>query len=368
MSFIKGIFTSKSIVGGLDIGTQYIKAIQLSKTSSGYQVEKMGFEPTPPMSIKDGAVINADALSESIKRLLETNKLNINKAVTTVAGPSVVMRPINMSIMTEKELQNAIKFEAERYLPYSVEDASIKGTILRKPIEGDEKNMEVLLVAAPNDLINKCTETVKKSGLDISSIDLEPFAMIRALQSSIEPEKLKQTMALIDLGASTSSINIFKDGILRHNRTINIAGNNFTKAIGQALNLSFEESEKIKKDKGVIKLGEDATPMSPTAMRIFNVITPVLSELLTEIQRSFDYYRSRYKNENIDFIIISGGSSNFANIDAYISKELGIEVKRANPFVNISLDKLEGTMKEQINELASSFVIATGLAIKQFIQ
>jgi len=368
MSFLKGFFASKSIVGGLDIGTQFIKVMQLSKTASGYQLEKIGAEATPPMCIKDGVVINADILSESIKRVLETNKININKVITAVAGPSVVMRPINMAVMTEKELQNAIKFEAERYLPYSVEDASIKGTILRKPIEGDEKNMEVLLVAAPNDLINKCAEAIKKSSLEIASIDLEPFAMIRALQSGIDPEKFKQTIALIDLGASTSSINIFKEGILRHNRTINIAGNNFTKAIAQALNLSFEEAEKIKKDKGVIKLGEDSTPMSPTAMRIFNVVTPVLGELLTEIQRSFDYYRSRYKNENIDLIIISGGSSNFANIDAYINKELGVEVKRANPFANIFLDKAEGLTKEQINEFSASFTVCAGLAIKQFLQ
>lgn len=369
MSLLKGLFATKNIVGGLDIGTQFIKIVQLNKTASGYQAEKIAFEPTPPMSIKDGMVINADALSESIKRLLEVNKIRVNKVVTAVAGPSVVMRPINMAIMTEKELQNAIKFEAERYLPYSVEDASIKGTILRKPIEGDEKNMEVLLVAAPNELINKCTEAIKKSSLEILSIDLEPFAMIRALQNTISAEKFKQTIALINLGASTSSINIFKDGILRHNRTINIAGNNFTKAISQALNLSFEEAEKIKKDKGIIRLTEEeTTPMSPTSMRIFNVITPVLSELLTEIQRSFDYYRSRYKNENIDFIIISGGTSGFLNIDTYISKELGIEVKKANPFENILFDKIEGMTKEQVNELAPSFVISAGLAIKQFIQ
>lgn len=368
MSIFKSLLSSKSIIGGLDIGTQFIKIAQVSKISSGYQLDKMGIAPTPPMCIKDGAVINVDALSESIKHLIEMNKINANKVIATVSGPSVVMRPINMSVMSEKELQKAIKFEAERYLPYSVEDAAIKGTILRKAIEGDEKNMEVLLVAAPNELITKCTETIKKCSLEISSIDLEPFAMIRALQNYIAPEQLNKTIALLDLGASTSSISIFKDGVLRHNRTINIAGNNFTKAISQALNLSFEESEKIKKDKGAVKLEEDETPTSPTSMRIFSVITPVLSELLTEIQRSFDYYRSRYKNETIDLIIASGGTSNFVNIEAYIAKELGIETKKADPFANISTDKVEGFSKEQMQELAPSFMISVGLALKQFVQ
>lgn len=368
MAIFKSFFTGKSIVGGLDVGSQFIKALQIAKTPSGYQIEKLGTAPTPPMCIKDGAIINPDVLSESIKRMMETGKLTFNKAAVTVSGPSVVMRPINMSVMSEKELQNAIKFEAERYLPYSVSDASIKGTILRKAIEGDEKNMEVLLVAAPNELVSKVTDTMKKTGIEITALELEPFAMARALQNYIDPEKFKQTIALVDLGASSSSINIFKEGNLRHNRTINVAGNNFTKAIAQALNLSFEEAEKIKKDKGIIRLEEDAAPVSPTTMRIFNVIAPILNDLLTEIQRSFDYYRSRYKNESVDIIILSGGTANFVNIENYISKEMNIPTEKANPFANILSDKVEGFSKEQLQELAPAFMIATGLALKQFTQ
>ncbi|MFH1453678.1 MAG: type IV pilus assembly protein PilM [Armatimonadota bacterium] len=367
MSIFKSFLSTKNIVGGLDIGTQSIKMVQMSKTASGYQIDKMGSIATPAMCIKDGTVINPESLSESIKRLIELNKFTANKVVTTVSGPSVVMRPINMSVMTEKELQKAIKFEAERYLPYSVEDASIQGTVLRKAIEGDEKNMEVLLVAAPSELINKCTETIKLSSLEISSIDLEPFALMRVFQNYADPEIFKKTVALLDMGSSTSSINIFKEGILRHNRTVNIAGNNFTKAISQALNLSFEESEKIKKDKGAIKLEEDNSATSPTAMRIFNVIVPVLNEMLTEIQRSFDYYRSRYKNENVDLIVLSGGTSNFTNIEAYIGKELGFPVQKATPLANISTDKLEGFTPEQLQEIAPEFMVALGLGMKPFV-
>ena len=84
------------------------------------------------------------------------------------------------------------------------------------------------------------------------------------------------------------------------------AGNSFTKAISQSLNLSFEEAEKIKQEKGVIRSEKDGTPVAPTTMRIFNVILTSLKDLVAEIQRSFDYYRSRYKGETVDRVILSG--------------------------------------------------------------
>jgi type IV pilus assembly protein PilM len=197
------------------------------------------------------------------------------------------------------------------------------------------------------------------------AIDLEPFALLRALQMMAPPGKLQQCIALVNLGASSSSINIFKGGVLRHNRTITIAGNSFTKAIGQSLNLSFEEAEKIKKEKGVIRVEKDATPVPPTTMRIFNVILPVLTELVTEIQRSFDYYRSRYRGESVDLCVLSGGTAKFKNIDAYLFNELGITCEIANPFKNLSIQKVSGMTPDDLEELAPSAMAVIGLALRE---
>jgi type IV pilus assembly protein PilM len=145
-----------------------------------------------------------------------------------------------------------------------------------------------------------------------------------------------------------------------------VAGNSFTKAIGQSLNLSFEEAEKIKKEKGVIRVEKDATPVAPTTMRIYNVIIPVLTELITEIQRSFDYYRSRYRGESVDLIILSGGTARFKNIDAYIANELGIQCQIADPFKNISLSGVGGMTPEEIREQAPSLMVVMGLALREY--
>lgn len=369
MSFLKGIFATKAFVGGVDIGSSTIKMVQLNKTPTGCELLKVAIGNTPSMAIKDGVIIDSQLIVDAIKQLMENNKVSITKVFSAVSGQSVVMRPINMAQMSEKELQNAIKFEAERYLPYSVSEAIIRGTILRKNVEGGDKNvMEVLLVAAPVDLVKKATDTLKMIGLQIAAVDLEPFALLRSLQNSVDVDSFNKTIALINLGAVTSSINIFKAGVLRHNRTISIAGNNFTKAIGQALNLSFDEAEKIKKEKGAIRLESDAAPVAPTTMRIFNVIATVLSELATEIQRSFDYYRSRYRGESVDLIMLSGGTAKFKNIDGFISKELGIPCEVVNPLKNISIKEGNGISSEEVQKMAPDLMVALGLALRDFIK
>lgn len=364
MSFFSKFFGAKGAVAGLDLGSNTLKIAQLTKTPAGLQLTKLASAPTPPLSIKDSAIVDARLLGESVKALAVNNKLNVSKVVGAVAGQSVVIRPITMTQMTEREMQAAIRFEAEKYLPYSVAEAQIIGSILRKSIDGDEKSMEVLLVAAPNEMVKNTEEVVKMSGLGLEAIDLEPFALLRALQNMVDAETFKQTIALINLGAASSSINIFKEGMLRHNRTISVAGNSFTRAIGQSLNLSFEEAEKIKKEKGVIRVEKDATPVAPTTMRIFNVIVPVLTELTTEVQRSFEYYRSRYRGESVDLVILSGGTAKFKNIDQYLSGELGVACQLANPFKNISVENVAGMAKDVLQDQAPAFAVVTGLALR----
>lgn len=368
MDFLKSLFGGKSSVGGLDVGSSSIRIAQVAKTSSGqFQLEKIALGPTPAMAIKDGTVVDVRVLGDSIKQLYASQKFNMQKVDGVVAGQSVVIRPINMTAMTPKELKNAIKFEAERYLPYSVADAQIDGITLRNSVDGDDKTMEVLLVAAPKEMLRNAQEVIKQGGMHPNAIDLEPMSLVRALKVNTDPTVFEQTIALINLGANSSSINIFKAGMLRHNRTITVAGNSFTKAIGQSLNLSFEEAEKIKKDKGVIRVEKDATPVAPTTMRIYNVIIPVLTELITEIQRSFDYYRSRYRGESVDIIYLSGGTARFKNIDAYIYNELGIQCQIANPFKTISLSGVSGMSVEEIQEAAPSLMVVMGLALRELV-
>jgi len=364
MSFLLKLLGGKSSVGGLDLGSNTVKLAQIAKTPTGFQLSKLAVGPTPAQAFKDGIIVDARLLADKVRELILNNKLNISRVVGAVYGQSVVIRPINMTQMTARELQHAIRFEAERYLPYPVAEANISGLVLRGEVEGEDKTMEVLLVAAPNDLVKNTQDVIKMAVLEPHAIDIEPFALVRSLQLTIDPEIFQKTVALINMGATFTGISIFKGGVLRHHRTVTVAGNSFTKAIGQSLNLSFEEAEKIKKDKGAIRLEKDSTPVAPTTMRIFNVIVPVLTELITEIQRSFDYYRSRYRGESVDHVVLSGGTALFKNMDAYINNELGIPCMMADPLKNISLGDIVGLSSDEIREMSPSLMVAVGLAMR----
>ena len=364
LGFLKQWIGRKDEVAGIDIGSSTIKIGQVTKAPNGYQYTRFACCPTPPMTIKDGSVVDARLLGEAIRNLMQSQGITATRMVSAVSGQSVVIRPISMTRMSDRELQHAIKFEAERYLPYSVAEAQINGHILPGGSDGDDKMMEVLLVAAPNEMVKNTREVINMAQATPEAIDLEPFALLRALSRGVDTDTIKQTIALINIGASSSSINIFRAGVLRHNRTITVAGNSFTKAIGQSLNLSFEEAEKIKKDKGVIRVEKDATPVAPTTMRIFNVIIPVLTELVTEIQRSFDYYRNRYKGESVDLVVLSGGTAKFKNIDVFISNELSIDCQIANPFRNISIQNVQGISPAELEALAPMAMVVTGLALR----
>ena len=365
MAFFSKLFGRPPIeIAGLDVGSVTTKVVELVKVSDVIKACRIGICNTPPLAIKDEVISDPQLVADELKQLILSKKFEAKKVVTLVTGRSVVIRTIEMTIMTDRELKNSVKFEAERYLPYSVAEAQIDGVIIRKPIPGDEKKMEVLLLAALRDRIIDAEEVTKRSGFQVSAIELEPLAIMRLLQHTLSSEELKQTIAFINIGANTSNINIFKEGILRHNRVVTVAGNSFTRAIGQAMNLSFDEAESLKKEKGSIRIEKEGAPVSPTTMRIFNVIAPVLTELITEIQRTFDFYRSRYRGETVDLIYLAGGTSKLKNIDRYFSDEIGIRTELFDPFKKIQLESNAGISKENLADAAPHLTVVLGLALR----
>lgn len=363
MSFLRKIFgAGPPPIIGLDLGSTSIKVAQLSKAPDGYRIQKLSVRPTPALAVKDGTIADPGAIAEEVKEIVRQNAVSLKQVISAVSGQPVVIRTITMTNMTQRELKNSIKYEAERYIPYSVAEAQIDGVILRNSLPGDEKNMEVLLMAAPKEMVRSAEEVIQQAGLSVEAIELEPLALLRLIRMTFEPDLLKQTVALINLGASSTSINIFREGNLRNSRTITIAGNSFTKAIAQSMNLSFDDAEKLKKEKGMVRIEKDAAPVAPTTMRIFNIILPVLTELVTEIQRSFDFYRSRYRGESVDVIYIGGGTAKFKNIDRYLAGELGLRVELFNPLAKFAKSGIQGMGPEELDESAQSLAVVLGLA------
>ena len=365
MDFIRKLFAKAPDQGAIDIGSSFVKLAVVEKKKTGPpELIYFSVVPTPPMTIKDGSILDAQTLGDTIGGLLRANSIDPKKfkLVSAVAGQQVVIRPIPMTKMKPEEVRQAIRFEAERYLPYPVADATVSGTILSEDT-GDGRTMEVLLVAVPNEIVEAAREVIKLAEVEPSGITLEPLALQKTLAFCLDEKQLNGTVALVNIGASFSSINIFSAQRLRHNRTISIAGNNFTKAINQNLNVSFEEAEKIKREKGVIKVDSTEDSAAPATQKIFTLIEPVLKELVTEVQRSIDYYRSRYKDGSIDLIVLSGGTASFKNIDTYLSKEFKVKCMVADPFSHMDVSKVKGMTRAELRDLAPGAMVVLGLAL-----
>lgn len=365
-NFLTKLFSKAPDTGAVDIGSGSIKlAIVEAKKSGPPALLYFSTAPTPPMAIKDGSIIDAQALGDTISSLLRQNNIDPKKfkLINSVSGQQVVIRPIPMTKMKESEVAQAIRFEAERYLPYPVADATIHGTILSDDT-GDGRTMEVLLVAVPDEIVQASREVIKLADVEPKGINLEPLALQKTLRFCLDESQLRGTLALVNIGASFSSINIFNGPKLRHNRTISIAGNNFTKAISQSLNVSFEEAEKIKHEKGEIKVDSSSSDAAaPATQKISTLIEPVLKDLVTEVQRSIDYYRSRYKDGEISLILLSGGTARLKNIDTYLSKEFKIQCIIADPFSRLDVSKIKGLTPSELRSLGPSAMVVLGLAI-----
>ncbi|MBQ7501706.1 type IV pilus assembly protein PilM [bacterium] len=366
--FFKKVLKRNDEVCGIDIGSSVIKVASAIRTvNNGIKFTRYASCPTPSATIKDGAIVDAQTLGDTIRDLL--TRYNFPKdirIVSSISGQSVVIRPIKMTQMSKVELAGAIKFQAGDYLPYSVDDAQVNGIILRESLPDSPKQMEVLLVAAPQEMLTNARELIQMAAGGTPVVDLEPLVLLRAFNESNRGAASEdKTIALVNLGASFSSVNIFKAGLLRQSRAISVAGNSFTKAISKSLNMSFEEAEKFKLDKCVIRVEGDSSPIAPTAMRAFNIIKPVLADLVRDIQRSFDYYRSREQSESIDLVILSGGTARMKNIDVYLTKELSIECQIANPFRNASIENVQGIGADELEALAPMAMVVTGLALRE---
>ena len=343
---------------GVDFGSSELKAIQFSASSQGPVLEHVHKVPTPSGAMKDGVVTDPAVVAESLRQLMSDGAFTAKRTVTAVAGPTVVVRQVSMPQMSERELRESTKYEAERFLPYAVDEAQIDAKILGKSEDG--QNMDVLIVAAQKDLVLSQVSALQLAGLTPQVVEVEPFAMTRAMIAADDPI-FERNVAIINLGASSSSINITKAGFVPFTRNVPIGGDALTRAIASGLNVSLEEAERTKREKAAILSATDTEPVAPMVTRIFNVITPPLTELVTEIHKSLDYFRTRFRGEVIDSVVLGGGTARLANIDTFLNHELGLPVHLADPFERVVADPADFST-DYLRELGPSFIVAAGLA------
>ena len=347
------MWSKKKDVIGLDIGCSSIKLVELKEDKNGYKLQNLAISPLPPEAIVDGALMDSVTIIDTIQDAISTSKTKTKDVVTSVPGHSVIVKKISLPFMTETELEESIQWEAERYIPFDINDVNIDFQIFGSTPENPEV-MDVVLVAAKKDIINDYVSVIMESGLTPVIIDIDSFALENMLAINYEIGK-EEILAIVNVGASITNINIIKNNITAFTRDIFKGGNQITEEIQRQLHVDHEEAEKIKVG---AKVDFASQPI------IQNVLKTASESLAIEIGNSLDFFQSTTTYEKIGKLYLSGGGSRIKDFDIILQQQIGIPVEVVNPFKKIDYSGKNFDL-EYLREIGPIMAVGVGLASRK---
>lgn len=349
------LFGKSNPLFGLDIGSSAIKLVQLKESKGKYELVKFGIQPLDPELIVDGTVMDAGRVVEAIKALLSAQQIKTKDVVLSVSGHSVIVKKITLPSMTEDELEESIRWEAEQYIPFDINDVNLDFHILGST-DGPEGRgqMSVLLVAVKKDKLTDYTALVTEAGLSPAVVDVDAFALENMFEVNYGGGG-DRVVALVNIGASVMNINMLKNGVSSFTRDISIGGNKITESLQKELALSYGDAERAKR--GEIPAGMDRE-------RVDAVIAAMNTEVAAEIGRSFDYFKTTSAQEGIDRLVLSGGGSKTAGLSAMLAERLGTAVESADPFKEIVIPE-KGVDAQFVKENAVLGAVSVGLGLRK---
>jgi type IV pilus assembly protein PilM len=346
-----GLFGKKKNLVGLDVGSSSVKAVEL-KAGKGdtFHLVTIGLEYLPPEAIVDGQIMDSTSVIDAIQRLFSEYKIKTTDVASSISGSSVIVKKIQLPAMSEQELAESIHWEAEQYIPFDIQEVNLDYQVLDPSAAGG--NMDILLVAAKKDKINDYTSVLNQAGLTAATVDIAAFALQNAFEANYEFQP-QQVIALVDVGAAVTNINVVRGETSIFTRDITtIGGNLYTDAIQKDLNLSFEQAENTKQGQG------------EHADSIQGILRSTTESVLLELQKTFDFFKATTSEDRIDRVVLSGGSARIPGLSDAMGERFDTRVEIFNPFQNISYNPKDFDA-EFLEEVGPACAIAVGLAMRK---
>jgi type IV pilus assembly protein PilM len=339
-------FGSNPAVVGLDIGTDHVRLAQVKQTAATFALQRYGVVGVPMGAVVEGEITDVDMIAASIRELARSTGMNGANAAVGVSNQKVVVRLVDLPYMERAELEGAIQYQAQDYIPIPVEDAILDFQIIDDYVTAaDEHMMEVLLVAAQRDMIGGAVAAVERAGLKLQQIDVTSFAIVRGLlgvtQNVLpdESEQAGEATGIIHMSAGITNIAVVEKGVPRFTRVSSLAGNEFTRAIANALNLTFDEAEELKLRVGLPGVDASGVPteapadLDPSTVRAAQeALEREVGKFVAEVRRSLDYYLTQAAQvRTIRRILLTGSAAQLTNLDGYLARGLQAQVELADP-------------------------------------
>jgi len=345
----------KPAILGLDISTTAVKLLELSLNGNRYRVESYAVEPLPPNSVIEKNIADVDAVGEAIKRAVKRSGTKAKEAAAAVAGSAVITKVISMSAsLSDDDMEGQIQLEADQYIPYPLEEVNLDFEVIG-PTEDDPERVDVLLAASRSENVDVRVDAIELAGLHAKVIDVEAYAMENAfalLKEQMPDNGLDKTIAVVDIGATMTTLNVLHDLKTIYTREQVFGGKQLTEEIQRRYGLSYEEAGMAKRQGG---LPDNYGP---------EVLEPFKEAMAQQVSRSLQFFFSSSQYNSVDHIVLAGGSSSISGIDDLIEQNQGVSTTVANPFTNMVISP---RIKAQVlSNDAPALMIACGLALRGF--
>ncbi|GBD27301.1 Cell division protein FtsA [bacterium HR30] len=335
----------------VDIGSNTIKLLEVQGKKAEVRIQALAAFPAPPTAVQNNMVVEIEQVAELIRAAHSQHGFRAKKAITAVPGPAVIIKRFPMPVHGEKEMEAAVFVEAANFIPEELDNVNLDYQITEYLDEGQRAN--VLIVAAKKDIVNSYAETLRAAGLTPVVIDVDYFALGNMFELSYEPSPTG-TVALVNIGARYTAINIIKHGQSAFTHDVAVGGRDITESMVQDLGISFEAAERLK-----IEPSADAELVE----HAHAVMEAAAAAVTDEIHHALTFFWMSSGDETIDHIYLSGGGALLPAMAEHLGERMGVPVEVANPFAHLTLG--ENVERQLVLRRGAEFGVAVGLATRR---
>ena len=338
---------------GIDISSTSVKVLEFSKIKDSYRVESYAVEPLPSNAVTEKNIQDIEATGECLRRAVKKSGSRAKHAALAVPGSAVITKKILMpASLSEEEMENQIQLEADQHIPYPLDEVFLDFDILgSEPSNPD--SVEVLLAASRSENVSSRTAVAEYCGLISRVMDIEAYTIENAytlITDQLPDYGVDKTVAVVDIGATMTNINVIEDGKLSYTREQPFGGKQLTEEIMRRYGLSYEDAGRVKKEGG---LPENYGP---------EVLEPFKETMAQQVGRFLQFFYSSSEHEHVDYIALAGGCSCVPGIAELVESNLSIPAGMVTPFSNVQFSNR--IPQQRIINDAPALMIACGLALR----
>ena len=350
-----GLITKhQSPLVGVDISSTAVKLLQLSRSGERYKVEHYAVEPLPPNAVVEKNIVEVEAVGDAIRRAMSRSGSKAKHAAAAVAGSAVITKTIPMPAeLDEDEMESAVELEAVNYIPYPIDEVNLDFEVLG-PVPGNPEMVQVLLAASRSENVEMRASALELGGLTARVMDVEAFAIENAyalLAGGLNTPR-DGIVALVDIGATMTTLNILRGGRSIYTREQVFGGKQLTDEVMRRYGLSYEEAGLAKRQGGL-----------PESYEI-EVLEPFKEALVQQISRLLQFFYAGSEFNRVDNVVLAGGCASIPGVTEMVEEQLGVQTVVANPLAQMTLGPR--VQAHALAQDAPALMIACGLALRSF--